>query len=277
MRWFSPGGRTGDHPPAGIKDRAFSATQEIPRLPRNARDLRLTRVFPEELFDGEFHPVDGPRREKGVELERSPADVGPGDQQPARPARARYFFARQQRTRADARISGHKGGGRAKQEFFSRSLRDCQRLGQGVQVIGNRRVHHHDRARRKRAKQGGDRGQVVAQRCDRHRNHPAGRHAAAGFFLHPLPQVGGAVAEGGIAGEFGFARRHKPAGFGDVMDIVDRDATALEKSRHDDRGVETAAERVSQGVGLGRKVAAQGRIAAAYDLERPARLIAGAT
>jgi hypothetical protein len=91
------------------------------------------------------------------------------------------------------------------------------------------------------------------------------------LLLDPPRQRAGAVAEGRVARELRLGRRDVAIVVTDEMDVAGRDPATLEKRRADEDTVHPA-ERCRQRVRFGRKVTAQGRIAAAGDDERHSSL-----
>src|SRR5690606_5878833 len=85
---------------------------------------------------------------------------------------------------------------------------------------------------------------------------------APGLLVHPVPQVRVLVAEGWIPGELSVRRWRESVTVADPVHIVHGKPPALEESGYQQHAINTAECR-RQRVGLGREIAAQGRVAAA--------------
>lgn len=101
-----------------------------------------------------------------------------------------------------------------------------------------------------------------------------GGDAALRFFFDPVVQIRRAIAESGVSGEFGVGGWRQAVAVTHVVDVVDGDAAAFEKRRAEQNRVDRP-ELGGEDVGFGRKVAAQGRIAATGDDEVDAAVPGG--
>ena len=74
---------------------------------------------------------------------------------------------------------------------------------------------------------------AAAQLVKRDGHHLLRRVGAAGFFLAPFRQVGGAIGERGVPGEFRLAGRHQRVTFTDIVYVVYGISAALQEKRQE--------------------------------------------